>query len=81
MCSDIIPISSWNKAKESIVKCTTPPKPWYKPWQKKPKQTCKKIMTLVNPSARDLLRLEQEKAAAKKPAPTPAKKTTTTTKK
>ena len=38
MCSDVIPISSWLKAEQKIEKCTTPPKPWYKPWQKsKPK--------------------------------------------
>ena len=38
MCSDVIPISSWLKAQKKIDECTTPPKPWYKPWQKsKPK--------------------------------------------
>ena len=39
MCSDVIPIKTWEKAKEKVLKCTTPPKPWYKPWSK-PKQTC-----------------------------------------
>ncbi len=39
MCSDVIPIASWLKAQQKIEKCTAPPKPWYKPWQK-PKLTC-----------------------------------------
>ena len=34
MCSDIIPITAWKKFQEKVIKCTTPPKPWYKPWQK-----------------------------------------------
>ncbi len=33
VCSDVIPIASFLKAQEKIEKCTTPPKPWYKPWQ------------------------------------------------
>ena len=40
MCSDVIPIKTWEKAKAKILKCKTPPKPWYKPWSK-PKETCK----------------------------------------
>ena len=39
MCSDVIPIASWLKAQQKIDKCTAPPKPWYKPWQK-PKLKC-----------------------------------------
>jgi len=39
MCSDVIPIASWTKAKQKVLNCITPPKPWYKPWQK-PKKTC-----------------------------------------
>ena len=39
MCSDVIPIASWLKAQKKVEKCTTPPKPWYKPWQK-PKLQC-----------------------------------------
>ena len=39
VCSDVIPIASFLKAQKKIEKCTTPPKPWYKPWQK-PKITC-----------------------------------------
>ena len=39
MCSDVIPIASWLKAQQKIDKCTAPPKPWYKPWQK-PKLQC-----------------------------------------
>ena len=34
VCSDVIPIASFLKAQKKIEKCTTPPKPWYKPWQK-----------------------------------------------
>ena len=41
MCSDVIPIASWLKAQQKIEKCTAPPKPWYKPWQK-PKLKCPK---------------------------------------
>jgi hypothetical protein len=44
LCSDVIPISSWTKAKAKILKCKSPPKPWYKPWQK-PKETCKQMAT------------------------------------
>ena len=39
ICSDVIPIASWVKAQQKIDKCTAPPKPWYKPWQK-PKLQC-----------------------------------------
>ena len=39
LCSDVIPIASFLKAQKKIKKCTTPPKPWYKPWQK-PKTKC-----------------------------------------
>ena len=41
MCSDVIAISAWEKAKKEVLKCTTPPKPWYKPW-KNTTPTCKK---------------------------------------
>ena len=40
MCSDVIPISSWTKAKKEVLKCITPPKPWYKPWSKPKEPTC-----------------------------------------
>ena len=40
LCSDVIPISAWKKAEAKVLKCKSPPKPWYKPWQK-PKETCK----------------------------------------
>ena len=40
LCSDVIPISAWTKAQAKVLKCKSPPKPWYKPWQK-PKETCK----------------------------------------
>ena len=39
MCSDVIPIKTWKKAVNKVVKCKTPPPPWYKPWSK-PKETC-----------------------------------------
>ena len=41
MCSDIIPIKTWEEAKKKVLKCNAPPKPWFKPWSK-PKETCKK---------------------------------------
>ena len=40
MCSDVIPISSWTKAKKEVLKCITPPQPWYKPWSKPKEPTC-----------------------------------------
>ena len=39
LCSDVIPISAWEKAQKKVLKCKEPPKPWYKPWQK-PKPKC-----------------------------------------
>ena len=39
LCSDVIPIASWKKAEQKVLKCKEPPKPWYKPWQK-PKSKC-----------------------------------------
>ena len=41
MCSDVIPIAAWEKAKKEVLKCTTPPKPWYQPW-KTTQPKCKK---------------------------------------
>jgi len=41
MCSDVIAIAAWNKAEKEVLKCTTPPKPWYEPW-KKTQPKCKK---------------------------------------
>ena len=40
MCSDVIPIAAWKKAKQDVLNCITPPKPWYKPWIKQPKPKC-----------------------------------------
>ena len=40
LCSDVIPIVAFEKAKAKVLKCKSPPAPWYKPW-KKPKETCK----------------------------------------
>ena len=70
MCSDIIPIASWNKAQAKILKCKSPPKPWYKPWHK-PKETCKFMSTLSDQYAKEEA---ARKAAAEK---TSSKKTTT----
>ena len=39
MCSDVIPIKTWEKAVKKASNCITPPKPWYKPWSK-PKEIC-----------------------------------------
>ena len=39
MCSDVIPIKTWETAKKKVLECNTPPKPWFKPWSK-PKETC-----------------------------------------
>ena len=67
MCSDVIPISAWSIAQAKVLKCKSPPKPWYKP-----KEECN-MSTLS-----DKIAIEKEakaKAAAKK---TTTKKTTTT---
>ena len=71
LCSDVIPISAWENAQKKILKCKSPPKPWYKPWHK-PKETCK-MSTLSDKIAKD-------KAAAKAKAEkkVATKKTTTT---
>ena len=43
MCSDVIAIAAWNKAEKEVLKCISPPKPWYKPWKDTtPKCTNKK---------------------------------------
>ncbi len=34
LCSDIIPISTYLKAKAKAQACKEPPKPWWKPWHK-----------------------------------------------
>merc|ERR1711981_1466598 len=39
LCADIVPIKSWEKAVNKVIKCKTPPPPWYKPWSK-PKEKC-----------------------------------------
>ena len=73
MCSDVIPIKTWETAKAKIVKCKTPPKPWYKPWSK-PKETCN--MSTLNAYKPDVvtprqktsleISIEAQKEAAKK---------------
>ena len=80
MCSDVIPIKTWEKAKAKILKCKTPPKPWYKPWSK-PKETCKMSSFTdkynlnkpnldgqndLKPAVKTSYIIEQEAAAAKK---------------
>ena len=52
MCSDIIPISTWNKAKAKALACKTPPGPWWNPWHK-PKETCT-MSTLSDQKAKEL---------------------------
>ncbi len=37
LCSDVIPIIAFKKAEQKVLECKEPPKPWYKPWQSKPK--------------------------------------------
>ena len=72
MCSDVIPISAWTKAQAKVLKCKSPPKPWYKPWSK-PKEICN-MSTLSD-------KIAKEKAAkAKAPVKTETEKKTTTTK-
>ena len=72
LCSDVIPIAAWKKAEAKVLKCKSPPKPWYKPWQK-PKETCKMSTLSDQIKARE----EAEKAKAQKPK-SEEKKTTTT---
>ena len=69
MCSDVIPIKTWEKAKAKVLKCTTPPKPWFKPWNQ-PQQECK-MSTLS-----DQIAAREAAAKAKKTT----KKTTKSTK-
>ena len=71
MCSDVIPISAWTKAQAKVLKCKSPPKPWYKPWSK-PKEICN-MSTLSDQYA--IEKAAKAKAPAKKET---AKKTTTT---
>ena len=60
MCSDVIPIAAWEKAKKEVLKCTTPPKPWYKPWIKQKEPKC--IMSTLS----EQYKKEAEAKAAKK---------------
>ena len=88
MCSDVIPIKTWEKAKAKVLKCKTPPPPWYKPWSK-PKETCNmSSLTLqrgdttpnldgpndLKPEVKTSRIIENE--AANKPAKKTSKKTT-----
>ena len=57
MCSDIIPIKTWKTAVDKVLKCKTPPKPWYKPWSK-PKETCN--MSTLNPFKPDVVTPRQK---------------------
>ena len=63
ICSDIIPIAAWNKAQAKVLKCKSPPKPWYKPWHK-PKETCKLMSTLSDQYAKE--EAARKQAAAQK---------------
>ena len=70
LCSDVIPISSWKAAEAKVLKCKSPPKPWYKPWHQ-PKETCK-MSTLS-----DQIKAREEAAKAKPVEVKTEKKTTT----
>ena len=69
MCSDVIPIASWKKAEQKVLKCVTPSKPWYKPWSKPTKPKC--TMSTLS----DQIAAREAAAKAKK-----TKKTTKSTK-
>ena len=71
LCSDVIPIASWKAAEAKVLKCKSPPKPWYKPWHK-PKETCK-MSTLS-----DQIKAREEAAKAEAQKVKTEKKTTTT---
>ena len=62
MCSDVIAISAWKKAEAKVLKCISPPKPWYKPWskQKEPKCTMSTLSEAIKKQHAD-----QAKAAKK----------------
>ena len=75
MCSDVIPIKTWEKAVNKVIKCKTPPPPWYKPWSK-PKETCNMstlnaykpdVVTPRHPTSLEIS-IEAQKEAAKKAA-------------
>ena len=70
MCSDVIPIASWKKAEQKVLKCVTPSKPWYKPWSKPTKPKC--TMSTLS----DQIAAREAAAKAKKTT----KKTTKSTK-
>ena len=57
LCSDVIPIAAWKKAEQKVLKCNSPPKPWYKPWHK-PKETCT-MSTFSDKRARDLAKAKE----------------------
>ena len=73
MCSDVIPIKTWKKAVDKVVKCKAPPPPWYKPWSK-PKETCNMstlnaykpdVVTPRHPTSLEISLKEQAEAAKK----------------
>jgi len=70
MCSDVIAISAWTKAKQEVLNCVTPPKPWYKPWSKQSKSKCT-MSTLTEQWKRETE--AKAKAAAKSTKKTPKK--------
>jgi len=73
MCSDVIPIKTWETALKKVTECKSPPPPWYKPWSK-PKETCN--MSTLNAYKPDVvtprqktsleISIEAQKEAAKK---------------
>ena len=60
LCSDVIPISTFTKAQAKVLKCKHPPKPWYKPWLKQPKEECK-MSTLSDLKAKELAKAKESK--------------------
>ena len=68
MCSDVIPISSWTKAKKEVLKCITPPKPWYKPWSKpkQPKCTMSTLSEAIKKQAEEQAKAKATKKSTKK---------------
>jgi hypothetical protein len=72
LCNDVIPISAWEKAQARVLKCKSPPKPWYKPWYK-PIEQCQ-MSTLSDLKAKELAAAEKK---TKKQSKTEEKTTTT----
>jgi hypothetical protein len=73
LCNDVIPIAAWEKAQARVLKCKSPPKPWYKPWYK-PIEQCQ--MSTLSDQREARAKAEAEKKT-KKQSKTEEKTTTT----